>query len=335
MSYELTKSDGSTLVQLEDGLIDSASASIKFVGKNVVNYGEIQNENFLHLLENFSHNTAPNLPLQGQLWFDSSLSSLKLKVFDGTVWNQVPTMVYNTTATNVAPGDLWFKTSTNELYIRTGTNFLLVGPNGAAQTAQQLANSVSINGTPFTGTASITITAASSFSLTAGNYLSAPSTYDGSANVTFAVDVGTVSQATPNKVVARNNVGDIWFNEGHGVASSSKYADLAEKYLAENSYEPGTVVAVGGPLEVTACKPGDVAIGVVSKHPGFKMNTELANGTYIALKGRVPVKITGNVTKGSRLVAGPTGTAQVGKKDYFAIALEDSNGNNIIEAIIL
>jgi hypothetical protein len=68
------------------------------------------------------------------------------------------------------------------------------------------------------------------------------------------------------------------------------------------------------------------------------MNRELKNGTYIALKGRVPVKIHGNVKKNQRLIAGPNGTAVAtltANSDVFAVALEDSNGKDIIEALVL
>jgi hypothetical protein len=70
------------------------------------------------------------------------------------------------------------------------------------------------------------------------------------------------------------------------------------------------------------------------------MNSELEGGTYIALKGRVPVKVSGSVIKGQRLVAGPAGTAQAAMgntSDVFAIALETNNdsGIKLVECIIL
>ena len=68
------------------------------------------------------------------------------------------------------------------------------------------------------------------------------------------------------------------------------------------------------------------------------MNKDLEGGTYVALKGRVPVKIYGEVKKGQYLIAGPSGQAVVtvvNNADVFAVALEDSNGKNVIEALIL
>jgi hypothetical protein len=70
------------------------------------------------------------------------------------------------------------------------------------------------------------------------------------------------------------------------------------------------------------------------------MNSDLENGTAVALKGRVPVKVRGTVVKGQKLIAGEDGTAIVSpihSSDVFAIALESSDDHNVklVEAIIL
>ena len=130
-----------------------------------------------------------------------------------------------------------------------------------------------------------------------------------------------------------------------GTATSARYADLAEKYLADAEYEVGTVIAVGGTAEVTAANITNQhsVLGVVSANPALMMNSEQEGGTYIALKGRVPVKVVGNVKKGDRLAPSmESGIATVkNEKDAwsFAIALEDGSGTpenpGIIEAVIL
>ena len=142
-----------------------------------------------------------------------------------------------------------------------------------------------------------------------------------------------------------NGVGNIgssseYFNTVFAMATSAQYADLAEKYLADQEYEIGTVLAVGGDLEVTACTIGDRAIGAVSENPAYKMNDGLDNGTYVALKGRVPVKVVGPVRKGQRLVAHNNGCAVAGEphaNDVFAVALDSNNSIDVklIEAVIL
>jgi hypothetical protein len=125
-----------------------------------------------------------------------------------------------------------------------------------------------------------------------------------------------------------------------GTATAARYADLAEKYLADAEYEVGTVVAVGGEKEVTASSIGQRALGVVSSNPAFMMNKDLEGGTYIALKGRVPVKVVGEIVKGDQLVAGVNGVAMAHTLDsayVFAIALESSKdtGIKLIEAVVL
>jgi hypothetical protein len=99
-------------------------------------------------------------------------------------------------------------------------------------------------------------------------------------------------------------------------------------------------MVVGGEKEVTASSWGKRAIGAVSTNPAYMMNAELEGGTYVALKGRVPVRVVGAVKKGDNLIAANDGCASVGvhhSSDVFAIALESSNdtGVKLIEAIIL
>jgi len=178
---------------------------------------------------------------------------------------------------------------------------------------------------------------------------------DASANITANRFIGTADKAdqllvgatyrssattaTANTIAARDVSGDIYASLFQGTATAARYADLAEKYLADQEYEVGTVVVVGGAAEVTASSYGELAIGVVSANPAFMMNKDLEGGTYIALKGRVPVKVNGTVKKGDRLVAGDLGHAQVAadRLDVFAVALESSEdtGIKLIEAVVL
>jgi hypothetical protein len=131
-----------------------------------------------------------------------------------------------------------------------------------------------------------------------------------------------------------------------GIATQAQFADLAEKYLADSDYSVGTVVTIGGSAEVTASSSGDRALGVVSASPAYMMNSTLEGGTYIALKGRVPVKTIGPVNKGDRLIAANDGCAErfaisntisKGFFNVFAIALESNSdsGVKLVEAVIL
>ena len=151
--------------------------------------------------------------------------------------------------------------------------------------------------------------------------------------------VSASTSATANTIAARDSSGNLTAGVFNGVATSAKYADLAEKYLPDAVYEPGTVVVVGGTAEITASSRGLRAIGVISTAPAYMMNSELEGGVYVALKGRVPVKVIGSVTKGDRLVSADNGCAIVAPPpmDTFAIALETNAepGVKVIEALIL
>ena len=76
MAYTINKYNNVQLTVVEDGTIDNTT-NLRFIGKNYAGYGEIQNENFLHLLENFASGSQPSRPMGGQIWFDTSLSKLK------------------------------------------------------------------------------------------------------------------------------------------------------------------------------------------------------------------------------------------------------------------
>lgn len=176
--------------------------------------------------------------------------------------------------------------------------------------------------------------------------------FNGSVSQSDALKIADYTPATPavyatatittlaNTIAVRDSSMDITANKFKGTATQAQYADLAEKYLTDVEYQTGTVVSVGGAAEVTACNIGDFVVGVVSKNPAFMMNSGLENGTYIALKGRVPVLVNGPISKGDRLTAGVNGTATSTKSPsnhVFAIALESSNATDtrLIEAIVL
>jgi hypothetical protein len=114
--------------------------------------------------------------------------------------------------------------------------------------------------------------------------------------------------AVNNTVALRDSSGNITANIFNGIATSARFADLAEKYTVDKDYSFGTVMAVGGDAETTAANAGDVVIGVISESPAFLMNVD-CEGLPIALKGRVPVRIVGAVTKGQAVYIKENGVA--------------------------
>ena len=126
MSYQLNKTDGTLLLDLIDGQIDTASTNLTLVGRNYSGYGEYFNENFIRLLENFSNTAAPSNPLTGQLWWDST--EQRLKVYDGTVWKASGGPIVQNTRPQMVAGDLWIDNLNNQVYAFDGTDLMLMGP---------------------------------------------------------------------------------------------------------------------------------------------------------------------------------------------------------------
>lgn len=107
----------------------STDTSLTFPGRNVTGYGQIIAENFLKLLENFSKDTQPVNPIEGQLWYDSG--NAVLQIWDGNRWKAAS----NIQKGGVEPpteqsqtGELWVDTTNQQLYVFSGTRWILVGP---------------------------------------------------------------------------------------------------------------------------------------------------------------------------------------------------------------
>ena len=131
MSYILNKTDGTLLVTLVDGAIDTTSTDLTLIGRNYKGFGEFINENNIKLLENFSSSGAPNNPLRGQLWYDTA--DARLKLFNGSDWKVAGgPIVSNQEPNNLVAGDLWIDDDKNRLYFWDGTDLVLVGPSYTA-----------------------------------------------------------------------------------------------------------------------------------------------------------------------------------------------------------
>ncbi len=130
MAYSITHADGQSSIIINDGTIDSSSTSLSFVGKQTGGYSKPFAENFLHLLENFASPTSPTSPTIGQLWYDTSdVSNFQLNVWDGATWASASNLFKGTSApVNATAGDLWLDTSKQQLFFKSGAEWLLIGP---------------------------------------------------------------------------------------------------------------------------------------------------------------------------------------------------------------
>ena len=394
MPYILNKTNGSKLVTVSDASVD-ITTSLSFVGKNYAGYGEVVNENFLKLLENFSNTTAPKAPLQGQLWFDTTAENKKLHVcHDGIRFKTLANIFIQTsTPSSSTKGDLWWDSDAGQLKAFDGAAYQVVGPIDpyssragwvpAAESSNEEPNELLyvIEGkvgytsiavvskdefTPYDGTelsngfdkikpgisliGSDGVTGVSATS-TASGYLfwgTAAHALNSMKSDTVAITqnntgtfylpfvntstgVGVTMYASPN--ISYNATTDVMY----ATAVSARYADLAERYAADEPYDQGTVLVIGGRKEVTITnKIADIRVaGIVSNSPAYMMNTEAGDDIthpYIALKGRVPCKVVGPIQKGNLLVtSNHSGHAQAFKlgDDPSAVigkALEDFDG---------
>jgi len=137
MSYILTNADGSSLVTITDGVNDTTTTSLTLIARNVANYGQSLNENFVKLLESFAGAAAPSIPSRGQLWWDTG--NKQLNVYTGTVWKPTNTNISSASAPSTPNiGDIWWDTTNGLLKVYSSGNWIPIGPTtppGTPQTA--------------------------------------------------------------------------------------------------------------------------------------------------------------------------------------------------------
>jgi hypothetical protein len=391
MSYTITLTDGTVFATIADGTINTSSSMV-LVGKNYAGYGEFLDTNFIHLLESGSNTTAPGAPLEGQLWWDSGNSLLK--VYNGTIFKTISAATASASApTSNVTGDLWYDTTNQQLKVYTGTTFLLVGPQFSAGEGTSgaivatITDNVSVDHvvvelyvndaivgiiskdatfTPqvaisgfttvrpgitlstlvgsqvplFQGTAtnsqqlnSLTSTQfmrADTNTSTTGTLgvlndtgLSVGSDSDLRCSVT-GTDVTIRNQTSGGNIsfgvnVAGNVTPSLTIFGANGFVSGTRitaqYADMAERFEADEVYEAGTVVELGGSAEITLVTDdlSEKVLGVISTRAAYLMNSGAGSDEThppVAMTGRVPVKVVGQVRRGDRLVAAGAGQAR-------------------------
>jgi hypothetical protein len=235
-----------------------------------------------------------------------------------------PTLTGNITAANITLSGTFSATGNI-----TGSGSISVTGN---ITGGNVLGGANVNATTHTGT-TVSVTG----NITGGNLITAGS-----------VTVNSGASATAIVNGASNGVGNIgsastYFNQVFAKATTAQYADLAEFYVADAVYTPGTVLSFGGDHEVTLSSiVGDVRVaGVVSTQPAYMMNSSCTAElrTAIALTGKVPTRVSGRVLKGDLMISAGDGTAcasanpQIGS--VIGKSLEDFNGEiGIIHVVV-
>lgn len=130
MPYSITTYSGTAVATVQDATINTTSTALTLIGRDYAGYGAFLNENFIYLLENFAGNSAPNQKLTGQIWYDTSVNTLKVWNNGANVWKPISSSIAQSTAplgATSSTGDLWVDTDTNQLYVYNG-GWQLIGP---------------------------------------------------------------------------------------------------------------------------------------------------------------------------------------------------------------
>ena len=207
------------------------------------------------------------------------------------------------------------KISFNLQYNNTTTNILIIDGNSLLPGVGGNVPPVYIgsNNSQF---AALYVNTVTSTSIVATNITATSYTGVTATIATLQVSAAYINTLTSSNIVARSissggvgitgKITGVW-SLTTGSTLQATYADLAERYAADAVYDYGTVLVIGGDKEVTVTtERANIAVaGIVSQNPAYMMNSDAGNDKthpYIALKGRVPCKVTGPVKKGDLLV---------------------------------
>ena len=295
-----------------------------------------------------------SITFDGDYFFQGGNVTIETLVTDSILTTEL------TTGANTIPGDIigdWTFSAGSDL---TLNGDLSLAPSSILTTRNITTGS---NNTPGDITGSWTFTSGSDLSLTGQAFLTVRNITTGSSSTpgditgdwTFTsgsditmvggdltMDTGTLTtiEITSGAVGTSGELEGQWTLTA-GSTLQATYADLAENFKPDSDYEPGTVVKIGGSDEITLCTTSyctDV-FGVISENPAYIMNS--GGGIPVALQGRTPVNLTGNVKKGQRLVSsGQAGYAMALKEDKYydprtiiGRALEDSDSGTVMAVI--
>ena len=237
-------------------------------------------------------------------------------------------------------------------------NGSLIATQGGSASFSSINNTPIGNAVPSTGAfTSLTVNAGIT-PVTAGNAtipLGSPTQYWstvygalGQFNSVSATTINLSGTILPTSNVSVNlGSSSAWFNNIYGTAVHAQYADLAERFEADAAYPAGTVVEMGGEKEITKVVEdlSERVFGVISTNAAYLMNSRAGtNATHppVAMSGRVPVRVTGFIAKGDRLVSAGNGIARAGVRseltpfNVIGRALENktTEGEGTIEAIV-
>ena len=279
-----------------------------------------------------------------------ALASAYVKAADAAVLTAQLTVQTDSGIVIGDPGNVEIKIVSGDLYIlnkAANKNIILSVMKGAVQTPV-----ITVDGT--TGAAIVNVAPTVDFGIVNKKYVddivtgvSSPALARAGGNTITGV-ISPDGNGTRDFGSSIARFATIYATTFNGVATTAKYADLAERFSSDRAYAPGTVVELGGVEEVTAVgeELSNNVFGVVSSKAAYLMNAAAgddATHPAIAMQGRVPVNVIGKVKKGDRLVSAGNGLARAARNqsditpfNVIGRALENklTDGEGTVEAVV-
>lgn len=304
--------------------------------------------------------SAPSSNSIGDLWYDTT--NAQLNVWTGSAWLLVgPIYSAATGITGAVPAVILDNTATSHVVVQLYVNDVIVGfisedPSFTPQTSvtgfTTIRPGITLATTLLNGQAPLfqgTATNAQALgNITASSFMRTDSNTSTSGSITINSS-GTAVALINAAGSAVGNIGSssVPFNTIFATATSAQYADVAERFAADEEYAPGTVVELGGSAEITRSNTelSESVFGVISTRAAYLMNGGAGNDLThppVAMTGRVPVQVTGVVQRGDRLVSAGNGIARAaaaGEATAFNVigrSLNDKldSGLGTVEAIV-
>jgi len=254
----------------------------------------------------------------------------------------------------------------SQFFQGTATNSQQLGGANASSYLSSIANDTTTGTLGILNDSGLSVGVDSDLQLSVQTSTSIANVYNQTANANINIQVNKATEKTTAIAVdgttgtigvlgitnlganATGNIGSTssYFNRVFATSTSALYADVAERYAADDVYEPGTLVELGGEQEITLCanKNSERAFGVISENPAYLLNAGAGTDEThppVALVGRVGVKVQGKAQAGDRLVSAGNGISEVADKDATPFMIigrllnsKDTDDVEIVEAVV-
>ena len=352
MAYTISFTDAVNkgTITIEDNTVNNET-SVNFPGKNTTSYGTVIAENFLHILENFANSTAPLRPIEGQLWFDTTAGVNQLKVYDGANWvasGGLKKAINQPSASESISGDLWVDTNAQQLYLFTGSGWVLIGP--------QFSEGLTTGATPVTvsGTDDLTY---SIIQLEVDAKVVAIIAKD---SFTPKITIPGFSQLNPGMNISSTNFGDS-INKVYGISEKAEALVVGNTTVAAGNFlrsdttsltdfpikiktDDGLEVGAAGTFKMfVENQAGVIQLGTIDEEIDFRLNNQGSVSTVMRISSQRQVGInktnptealdvTGNILSSGTIVSNSTspsiniGSGAMVSKGGLGVALSANVG---------